>query len=167
MCAKKEKIDSSHFSPDTVELVKLLYLHRVRYLLIGGEAVIFYGHARLTGDVDFFYENTEQNVELLYKALIDFWCGSVPEIQDADELREDGLILQFGRPPNRIDLINQISGVTFNEAWPERTEAVIECPSGEETPVFYMGRKQLIKNKNAAARPKDLDDIPYLGDTNR
>jgi len=162
MCSQEEKIVFSHFSPDTVEFLRLLYLHEVRYLLIGGEAVIFYGHARLTGDVDFFYENTKGNVKLLYEALLDFWGGEVPGIQNADELREEGLILQFGRPPNRIDLINQISGVKFEEAWQGRTGTVVASPTDEEIPVFYIGRTQLIKNKKAAARPKDQDDILYL-----
>ncbi len=161
MCAENE-IEASHFSPDTVEFLRLLYAYRVRYLLIGGEAVIFHGHARLTGDIDFFYDNTDQNADLLYKALFEFWGGSVPGIQSAGELRENGLILQFGRPPNRIDLMNLISGVTFDEAWQGRKEAVVVCQGRDDIPVFYIGRQHLLKNKEATSRPKDRDDIPYL-----
>ncbi len=56
--SKEEKIASDHFSADVAEFIFLLNKYEVKYLLVGGEAVIFYGHARLTGDVDFFYENT-------------------------------------------------------------------------------------------------------------
>ncbi|MBM3839307.1 MAG: hypothetical protein FJ398_15325 [Verrucomicrobia bacterium] len=51
-----EKIETAHFSADTREFIALLHQHAVRYVIVGGEAVIFHGYARLTGDVDFFYE---------------------------------------------------------------------------------------------------------------
>ena len=114
----KQTIASSHFSTDIAEFIESLYRFNVRYLLVGGEAVIFYGHARLTGDVDFFFENTEENAY----ALLEFWKGSIPEIESASELREPGLILQFGVPPDRIDLMNRISGVNFLDAWANRVE---------------------------------------------
>jgi hypothetical protein len=61
-----EKIEAAHFSPDTREFIALVHQHAVRYVIVGGEAVIFHGYARLTGDVDFFYERTEANVRALF-----------------------------------------------------------------------------------------------------
>ncbi|MBA7492355.1 hypothetical protein ES702_02905 [subsurface metagenome] len=63
---------SSHFSIDIREFIRLLSIHKVRYVIVGGEAVIYYGYARLTGDVDFFYEAISENVKKLYSALDDF-----------------------------------------------------------------------------------------------
>lgn len=49
---------AAHFSKDIQDFIRLLNQHHVRYLIVGGEAVIYYGYARLTGDVDFFFETT-------------------------------------------------------------------------------------------------------------
>jgi len=156
-----ELIDSSSFSPDVQEFLRLLHVHDVRYLIVGGEAVIFYGHARLTGDVDFFYDIDFDNVRRLFAALDEFWEGSVPGLGHPEELADSGFIVQFGVPPNRIDLMNRIDGVRFDEAWQTRTVVPLEV--GEHVvPVNYVGLDALIRNKRAAARPKDMDDLPYL-----
>lgn len=52
----RTRLDATHFSPDTRAFIELLNTHGVRYMIVGGEAVIFHGHARLTGDVDFFFD---------------------------------------------------------------------------------------------------------------
>lgn len=154
-------LDAESFSPDILDFIVLLARHDVMYLLVGGEAVIFYGHARLTGDVDVFYDRSEGNVSRLYAALEEFWQGEVPGVDDFSELTREGQIIQFGVPPNRIDLINRVDGVEFSEAWPARTTAEIEA-GGEGVPVLYMGLEQLVQNKRAAARPKDVDDLRFL-----
>jgi hypothetical protein len=133
----------------------------VKYLIVGGEAVIYHGYARLTGDVDFFFEPSNQNARKLYKALKEFWAGEIPGIRTFEELMELGLILQFGVPPNRIDLINQISGVTFREAWENRITTDIKS-EGREVPIHLIGLEELIKNKKAIGRPKDVEDLKYL-----
>jgi Nucleotidyltransferase of unknown function (DUF6036) len=156
-----ELIDSSSFSPDIREFLRLLHVHDVRYLIVGGEAVIFYGHARLTGDVDFFYDVDVDNARRVFAALDEFWEGSVPGLTSPEELAAPGLIVQFGVPPNRIDLMSRIDGVAFDEAWPARAVVSLEV-GGQIVPVNYVGIDALIRNKRAAARPKDLDDLPYL-----
>ena len=139
----------------------LLQKHGVRYLLVGGGAVIYYGFPRLTGDMDFFYDASPDNARRLYAALDDFWSGQIPNLNKQDELTEPGLILQFGVPPNRIDLINQIDGVTFAEVWPQRL--MLAMPFGGKTvEVSMIGLADLIRNKEAAQRPKDLDDLKFL-----
>jgi hypothetical protein len=156
-----ERLEATHFSSDILDFIKLLYRHHVRYVVVGGEAVIYHGHARLTGDVDFFYDLSADNVEALYRVLEEFWAGDVPGIKRPEELLEDGVIVQFGRPPNRIDLLNRIDGVAFSEAWLDRVSAFIE-EMEEATPVYYAGLGTLIRNKEAAGRPKDLEDLAYL-----
>ena len=82
-------------------------------------------------------------------------------IAGAGELSEPGAIFQFGVPPNRIDLLNGIDGVTFVECWGSRIEVQIQSPEGL-IPVPYIGLKELIKNKAAAGRDKDVDDLRFL-----
>ncbi len=155
------RIDAAHFSTDTRDFIELLHAHQVRYLIVGGEAVIFHGHARLTGDVDFFFDSHSANLDCLFAALASFWDGDVPGLESADELAPTGIIVQFGQPPNRIDLINDIEGVDFAEAWDGRVEAVLEA-GDREIPVPFIGVEALVKNKRAVGRPKDLDDLSYL-----
>ena len=150
-----------HFSQDTVEFLSLLQEHSVEYLIVGGEAVIYYGHARLTGDVDIFYANSESNSKRLFQVLYDFWGGDIPGIGDPAELIEPGVIVQFGVPPNRIDLINRIDGVHFQEAWSNRVSIKLVTETAE-IPINYIGLNELIKNKAAANRSKDLTDLEFL-----
>jgi hypothetical protein len=152
---------SSHFSKDALEFFHLLSKYEVNYLIVGGEAVIYYGHARLTGDVDIYFEMMSENVEKLYQALTEFWEGQIPGLKKYEELMEPGVIIQFGVPPNRIDLINQIEAVVFKDAWANKvTETII---SEERTiPIHFIGILDLIMNKASLDRPKDMDDLIYL-----
>jgi hypothetical protein len=156
-----QRIEESYFSPDTLEFIRLLHAHNVRYMVVGGEAVIYYGHARLTGDIDFFYEASPENTAALFQALKLFWSGNIPGVQRVEELQEEGIIIQFGRPPNRIDLLNRIDGITFSEAWRTRVIVPVRTTEGE-LPLLYLGLPDLIRNKEACARPKDLDDLSFL-----
>lgn len=72
----QDRIDAAHFSPDIQEFLRLLHTRRVRYVITGGEAVIFYGHVRLTGDIDVFYDRRVENAQRLFRALNDFWGGT-------------------------------------------------------------------------------------------
>jgi len=159
-------LKESSFSPDIREFLALLHKRRVRYLIVGGEAVIYYGHARLTGDVDFFYDRESANAEALFGALAEFWGGNIPGIENWGELMEEGVIIQFGRPPHRLDLVNGIDGVSFQEAWPARQVARLES-QGASIPVLYLSLRDLIRNKQAAGRLKDLEDLQYLREAAR
>jgi|GEM_PF-110230 len=158
----KEHLTADSFSRDVLDFLLLLHKQDVKYLIVGGEAVIFHGYARLTGDMDFFYEATPKNVRLLYEALREFWKGNVPGIAAAKELLQVGLVVQFGLPPNRIDLVNQIDGVNFKEAWRNRLIVRIKGAGLDDAFIFYLGREDLIRNKRASGRPKDLDDLRFL-----
>jgi len=79
-------VTPSYFSPDVLEFLALLARHDVRYLVVGGEAVIHYGHARLTGDIDLFYGVRPDNAERLFEALAEFW-GDLSE-HDLRALKE-------------------------------------------------------------------------------
>jgi hypothetical protein len=157
----RDQVEGGYFSPDILEFIKLLHAQKVRYVVVGGEAVIYYGHARLTGDIDFFYDSGQENAAALFQVLKVFWGGKIPGIARVEELQEEGVIIQFGRPPNRIDLLNRIDGVTFSEAWNARSTVAIRT-SDAQLPLFYLGLADLIRNKQACGRPKDHEDLNFL-----
>lgn len=106
---------------DLSEFIALLNSTGVEYLLVGGHAVAFHGYPRFTGDTDFFVAATPENAERLEHVLSAFGFGSLG-IRREDFL-EPGVVVQLGRPPNRIDLLTSIDGVRFAEAWPNRVMA--------------------------------------------
>jgi hypothetical protein len=154
-------VSSASFSRDILEFLETLRKHRVRYLVVGGEAVIQYGYARFTADMDLFYEADAANAARLYRALQEFWRGAVPGIENVDVLRGKGKVFQFGRPPNSQDLLNSIDGVGFPAAWKGRKTERFRH-RGQLLTVHFIGLKELIRNKRSAGRNKDLDDLRFL-----
>jgi hypothetical protein len=155
-------VRGDHFSSDVQELIGTLAKHGVRFLLVGGEAVIYHGYPRLTGDVDFWYEQTADNSARLFAALREFWGGHVPGLLSEGELLQPKVVVQFGRPPHRVDLISTVDGVTFAEAWPHRVNERVELADGSRHPLNVIGLSELVRNKRAAGRHKDLDDVEHL-----
>lgn len=158
------RIDGSHFSPDTRSFIELLHDHGVRYLIVGGEAVIFHGHVRLTGDVDFFFDPGSDNLVRLHAAVSEFWDGDIPGRLTVSDFEAEGTVIQFGLPPNRIDLINSIGAGSFDDVWSDRVEAVLVLER-RDLPLPYIGLESLIESKRAAGRPQDLADLEYLTGT--
>ena len=156
-----EIVDASAFSPDFQDFLRALHTHNVRFMIVCGEAVIFYGHIRVTGDIDVYYDREPDNAVRLFKALEEFWQGEIPQLDGPAGLESRGVIFQFGLPPNRIDLLNDIDGVDFEGAWLRQTRAELSRSDGN-IPFSYIGLEDLIQNKRAAGRPKDLDDLPFL-----
>ena len=155
-----------YFSPDIFDFLNVLNKHKVKFVIVGGEAVIYYGYARLTGDIDLFYDNSNENIENLWKALIEFWDNDIPIIKSKDEFKKRGTIIQFGLPPNRIDLINSIEGVEFSEVWENCKIEQLDLENKQYIDIYIIGLKQLIKNKRASGRYKDLEDLEYLTSIN-
>lgn len=154
-------MNRSHFSNDCLEFISLLNKHGVKFVIVGGEAVIYHGYVRLTGDVDFFYDRSTQNCSNLFKALHKFWKGDIPGGLSIHDLEVEGYFIQFGVPPNRIDLMNKIDGVTFEDVWENKvTEEILY--KQKTVPVFFIGLEELIKNKSSSDRPKDQEDLIYL-----
>jgi hypothetical protein len=154
-------VTGEHLSPDIQIFVRLLHKHAVRYLLVGGEAVIHHGYPRLTGDIDFFYERTPVNAHRLFSALREFWEGDVPAVGAAEELLEPDVVIQFGRPPNRIDLISTLGTVSFRDAWRRRVHHTLRA-GRHRVPLPIIGLEDLLQSKRDAGRHKDLEDIEEL-----
>lgn len=96
------------------ELLKLLEENDVEYVVVGGYAVAFYGYPRFTKDIDLFYKNSNKNIQKLKTALIAF--GFSPESLPDSLFLEHGNIIQFGVEPLRVDILNEIDGVSIDEA---------------------------------------------------
>lgn len=154
-------MSKSFFSQDVIEFLYLLSKHKVKYLIIGGEAVIYYGHARLTGDIDIFYQRNIENAAKLFEMLNEFWEKNIPGINNKAELMQEGIVFQFGVPPNRIDLLNNIEKVEFIHAWKNKKEDSITRKENEFN-IFYIGLNELIENKKAVNRFRDKEDLKFL-----
>ncbi len=126
--------------------------------MIGGWAYNRYGEPRFTGDIDFFVSTSNENQLALRAVLNTFGLGSF--LPPPEKSLFEKKILMFGRPPTRIDLISEIAGVTFEEAWSEKEEDVLDGLT-----IFFLSKNLLIKNKKAAGREKDLLDVKYLEGT--
>lgn len=140
---------------DLREFIVLLNSHDVDYIVVGGHAVAFHGHPRFTGDIDFLIRTTAENAARLLDVLSDFGFGDLSIT--ADDLLAPGRILQLGQPPNRIDVLTSISGVDFDVAWGGRVQTQLD-----DQPVSMLSRENLLQNKRASGRQKDLADLEKL-----
>lgn len=140
---------------DFEDFIKLLNYHKVKYLIVGAYALIFYTTPRNTGDIDIFIERSDLNSQKVLDTLKDFGFESLGSKKE-DFLNPD-LVIQLGFSPNRIDLITGISGVTFQEAYRNKVSGKI----GSEE-VYFISAQDLLKNKKAAGRTKDLADAELL-----
>ncbi len=140
---------------DWREFIELLAANSVDYVLVGGHAVAHHGYPRYTGDIDFLYRPDAENARKLRAVLDEFGFGSLA--LEPEEMLGENVVIQLGRPPNRIDLLAGITGVSFDDAWRGRELARID---GIDVPV--IGRAELIRNKLASGRRKDLLDVDML-----
>ncbi len=140
---------------DWSEFISLLSDHGVRFLIVGAHAVAANGRPRATQDLDVWVQPTEDNARRLCAALVDF---GFPALGSATaEFEAPERMATLGKPPLQIDIMTSIDGVQFDEAWTGRLTAQL----GTHT-VGFLGRAELIKNKRASGRPKDLLDIELL-----
>jgi hypothetical protein len=141
--------------PHFEELLRLLEENNVDYVIVGGYAVAFHGFPRFTKDIDVFFRNAQDNINKIRNALIAF---GFPEPNLPISLfSESGNIIQFGISPVRVDIINEIDGVPFEEAF----ENSVRGKYGS-IEVNFIGKNQLIKNKIASGRPQDAVDADKL-----
>jgi hypothetical protein len=141
--------------PDFKEFLRLLNFYQVEYLLIGGYAVAYYGYPRATADLDVWIAVHLQNAEKVVTALKDFGFD-LPELSPELFLKENQII-RMGVPPVRIEINTGISGVKFQDCYPERVRDVLD-----DMEVNLISLEKLKRNKKAAGRHKDLDDLENL-----
>lgn len=140
---------------DFAEMLDALSAAGAEFLIVGAHALAAHGRPRATGDLDLWVRPTPENAERVWRALTAF--GSpLNEITLAD-LSTPGVVFQIGLPPARIDILTSLTGLTFEEAWPRRQSFSVE---GRALP--FLSREDLIRNKTALGRPRDLADIDDL-----
>jgi len=142
-------------SQDFKEFIQLLNAHEVEYLIVGGYAVAIHGFPRTTGDIDFWVKPKNENAERVVKSLIDFGFSSV-DISVDDFIKENSVV-QLGFPPNRIDIMTSVSGITFDECWKNKKEIEFE---GEK--INFISLHHLRLNKKSTGRDKDNLDLKNL-----
>jgi len=127
----------------------------VEYLLVGAHALAVHGVVRATADLDVWVRPSPGNAARVRRALLAF--GAPADRFDEADLVQPDSVLQFGVAPVRIDVLTGVSGVAFDEAWPDRVVVQIE---GLAVPV--LGRAHLLANKRATGRPRDRLDVEQL-----
>lgn len=145
---------------DFADMLAALADAGVEFLVIGAHAMAAHGYVRATGDIDIFVRPERGNAARVLEALRTFGAPLESHGVTQADFEKPGNVYQIGLPPRRIDLLTEISGVTFEEAWQSRMEAQL----GGRT-VAVIGREALLRNKRATGRDKDLLDARWLDRT--
>ena len=142
--------------PDFKDFLRSLNSTGVEYLLIGGYAVGYHGYSRSTADMDVWVLRSADNARKIVAAVKGFGFNT-PDVRES-LFQENNRIIRMGLPPLRIEILTDIDGVTFAAC---RAAADIVDIEGLQVPVISLS--DLKKNKKAAGRHKDLDDLEHLG----
>ena len=142
-------------NPDFVDLLRAFAAADVRFLIVGAYALAHHGRPRATGDLDVWVDPTPENAARVMRALSIFGAP-LQDITD-DDFARPGVVFQIGVPPARVDVLTDLTGIAFAEAWPSRD-------AGRFGPltVDFIGREAFVRNKRATGRARDLGDIENL-----
>lgn len=142
---------------DFLDLLRLFARHQVEYLVVGAHAMAVHGVPRATGDLDLWLRPTSENAARAFAALAEFGAPLADHGLRSEDLAGPGLVYQLGLPPRRIDLLTSLTGLQFDQAWEHRLEVKVA-----DLLVPFLGREDLIRNKKATGREKDLLDARIL-----
>jgi hypothetical protein len=140
---------------DFSDLLKIFNANNVKYLVIGGYAVIQYAEPRFTKDLDLWISTDTSNAAAVYQSLLTFGAP-LADLTEAD-FAEEGYFYQMGVPPVRVDILMGVPGLNFTEAWERRV-----IVNFDDLPVPFIAKADLIVNKRASGRPQDLMDADLL-----
>ena len=141
--------------PDYRDLLSELNAADVEYLVVGAHALAYHAEPRFTKDLDIWVQASAENAPRVYSALAGF--GAPLQEVEIDDFARPGLVYQVGIEPVRVDILTSVSGVEFESAYARRVMA-----SYGDVPVPFISLRDLIANKDAAARPQDLVDVERL-----
>jgi hypothetical protein len=146
-----------NLNPDFRDLLLEFADGKVEFLIVGAFAVAYHGVPRATGDMDVFVRPSSENAQRVFGALARFGAPLSSTGVTTKDFATPGIVYQIGQPPRRIDVLTEISGVGFDEGWATRCAVQFEGRV-----VHFIGRDELLRNKTAAGRPKDLADVSRL-----
>ena len=145
---------------DFEDFVRLLNKHNVDYMVVGGYALAFHGKPRHTGDLDIWINSSEDNAIKLVLTIKEFGLASLGLTKS--DFMQEGYVTQIGYPPLRIDILNSIDGVKFEDAY--QNKLIIEVDGIE---IKYIGLKDFIENKTASGRIQDIVDLKEIKKINK
>ena len=145
---------------DFNDLLRIFNANSVKYLVIGGYALIQYTEPRFTKDLDLWISTESRNASAVYNALREF--GAPLSGLTEEDFAEKGYFYQMGVPPVRVDVLMGIPGLDFEAAWERRVETDVDGLS-----VPFISREDLITAKLASGRPQDLIDAQNLSETDK
>ena len=143
---------------DYKDLLSAFHAHGVKYLIVGGYAVIFHAQPRFTKDLDLFIKADPANASATYAALAEF--GAALEGIRPEDFADRGGFFRFGRDPHGFDILPEIPGVDFDAAWERRVETVIDPTTGLKA--NFISAADLIAAKLASGRPQDIADVDAI-----
>lgn len=129
----------------------------VDYMLVGAHALAVHGVVRSTGDLDIWVRPTSENASRVVAALHGFGAPLDAHGVSASDFARSGTVYQLGLPPARIDILTEITGVGFDEAWAESVEVTLNGLTFR-----VLGPRSLRANKLATGREKDVEDVRRL-----
>jgi hypothetical protein len=142
---------------DFRDLLVLLADGGVEFVVVGAYALAFHGAPRASGDIDLFVRPSPANAPRVFAALGQFGAPLEAAGVGPEDFARPGIVYQIGLPPRRVDIMTEISGVTFDEAWESRVTAEIAGRT-----VSFVGRGVLLRNKESTGRLKDAADAARL-----
>ena len=137
------------------DLLSAFNARGVRYLIVGGYAVIFHAQPRFTKDIDLFIQADPVNARAVYDALASF--GAPMGSFTPEDFADRGTFFRFGRDPRGFDILPDLPGVDFEPAWERRVEAMVDPQTGLKVP--FISAEDLIASKMASRKLQDLADI--------
>lgn len=140
---------------DFKDLLAALCTNQVRFLVVGGYAVMFHTEPRFTKDLDLWIEPREDNAKRFRDALLEF--GAWMDHMKVEDFCQEKVMFQIGLPPSRIDFLTSVPGIEFGPSWDRRAETSI---GGFSVPM--LGLSDLITAKETAGRDQDLLDLTKL-----
>lgn len=140
---------------DYEDLFKILNEKKVKYLVVGAYAVIYYTQPRFTKDIDLWIIPELNDAPKIYEALKEF--GAPLKGLGPESFKDKSIILQIGVAPVRIDILLDMPGISFQKAWRNKKKARYG-----QTPIYILGKKDLMAVKHESGRPQDMIDLDNL-----
>ena len=141
---------------DQRDLLRVFNERKVKYRIVGGYAVSYFTEPRVTKDLGIFIDTSDENVAIVYAALAVFGAplaGMTPK-----DFQDPAWGYQIGQPPSRIDILQELTAVDFESAWKAGEDGLMD----DDIPVRYISVEDLIKNKLALGRNRDLADVEAI-----
>lgn len=143
--------------PDFKEFLALLNSEKVEYLVVGDYAVSYHGYPRPTGDLDIWIAVDIESARRIRTALDRF--GFAHDRTRPEDFAVPDKSFRMGVPPVRIEVLTGATGVDFSDCYGRRMPVELDGVQ-----VSMIARADLLRNKRAAGRHKDLNDLEHLED---